>query len=49
MCGLARGGERVDEFGAGALAVRAQARDVPAVEATPGDLQVVARTARDAA
>ncbi len=39
---LARGGERVDEFGAGALAVCAQPHDVAAVEAAPGDKQVFA-------
>lgn len=49
MCGLARGGERVDEFRAGALAVRAQARDVPPVKTPSGDEQIVAVAPGDAA
>lgn len=49
MCGLADGGERVDELGAGALAVRDEPRDVAPVDAAAGDEQVVAASARDAA
>ena len=41
--------EGVDEFGARALAVRQQARDVAPVDAAPGGEQVVARAPRDAA
>ena len=42
-------GEGVDEFGARALAVGQQARDVAAVDAAPRREQVVARAPRDAA
>ena len=46
---FARGGERMDEFRARALAVCEQARDVAPVYAAARDEQVVARAARDAA
>lgn len=49
VCGLARGCERVDEFCACALAVRAEARDVSAADASSGDQKVVARATGDAA
>lgn len=49
VCGLACGGERVDEFRAGALAVRSQTRDVPSVKTLSGDEQVVAVAPGDAA
>jgi len=47
--GLADGGERVDEFVAGARAVRDEPRDVAPVDAAARDEQVVAAAAGDAA
>ena len=47
--GLADGGERVDQFGAGAFAVRDEPRDVAPVDAAAGDEQVVAAAPGDAA
>lgn len=48
MCGLADGGERLDEFRACALAVGDEPRDVATVDAAAGDEQVVSTTAGDA-
>jgi len=48
-CEVANVGEGVDEFGARALAVCQQARDVAPVDAAPGGEQVVARATSDAA
>ena len=49
MRGLADGGERLDEFGAGALAVGEESRDVATVDAAAGNEQVVSASAGDAA
>lgn len=49
MRGLTHGGERVDEFKACAFAVGDEPRDVAAVNAAPGNQEVVAAASGDAA
>ena len=47
VCDFARARERVNQFGARTLAVRDEARDAAAMDATARDKQVVARAPRD--